>query len=197
MPWRHLGERRYSSYSFTTLALDGDEWSASRPGHALPLGKVPPVPIVREAGWAPEPIWIQSYVKSIFSVIKVCIHFLEMLCMLVCLWCLQRAYAVLMTVTVSHRTGSLVSLEPNMKMLVLQLDKWGLDDAHKDKQNKVYTSDFKVSFLGVGTSEIVFLNTGIKYDPEVLCNSKYSCVLVCRLVRRGKRKRLLELEVRR
>jgi hypothetical protein len=26
--WR---ERRYSSYSFTTSALDGDEWSASRP----------------------------------------------------------------------------------------------------------------------------------------------------------------------
>ncbi|XP_021922411.1 phosphatidylinositol 3,4,5-trisphosphate 3-phosphatase and dual-specificity protein phosphatase PTEN [Zootermopsis nevadensis] len=45
------------------------------------------------------------------------------------------------------RTGSLVSLEPNMKMLVLQLDKWGLDDAHKDKQNKVYTSDFKVSLF--------------------------------------------------
>jgi len=37
-----------------------------------------------------------------------------------------------------------------MKMLVLQLDKWGLDDAHKDKQNKVYTSDFKVSYLEVG-----------------------------------------------
>jgi hypothetical protein len=35
-------------------------------------------------------------------------------------------------------------------MLVLQLDKWGLDDAHKDKQNKVYTSDFKVSYLEVG-----------------------------------------------
>ncbi|PNF21051.1 Phosphatidylinositol 3,4,5-trisphosphate 3-phosphatase and dual-specificity protein phosphatase PTEN [Cryptotermes secundus] len=45
------------------------------------------------------------------------------------------------------RTGSLASLEPNMKMLVLQLDKWGLDDAHKDKQNKIYTSDFKVSLF--------------------------------------------------
>jgi hypothetical protein len=39
------GERRYSSYSFLTLALDGGEWSASRPGRALPLGKEPPVPI--------------------------------------------------------------------------------------------------------------------------------------------------------
>ncbi|XP_069700177.1 phosphatidylinositol 3,4,5-trisphosphate 3-phosphatase and dual-specificity protein phosphatase PTEN isoform X3 [Periplaneta americana] len=45
------------------------------------------------------------------------------------------------------RTGSLVSLEPNMKMLVLRLDKWGLDDAHKDKQNKIYTADFKVSLF--------------------------------------------------
>jgi hypothetical protein len=35
---RHEGawmERRYSSYSFSTSALDGDEWSASRPGSAL------------------------------------------------------------------------------------------------------------------------------------------------------------------
>jgi hypothetical protein len=28
------GERRYSSYSFSTLALDGGEWSASRPSRA-------------------------------------------------------------------------------------------------------------------------------------------------------------------
>jgi hypothetical protein len=53
------GERRYSSYSFTTSALDGGEWSASRPGRALPLGKGPPVPIGEEAGWAPEPVWTQ------------------------------------------------------------------------------------------------------------------------------------------
>jgi hypothetical protein len=53
------GERRYSSYSFTTSALDGVEWSASRPGRALPPGKGPPVPIVQEAGWAPEPVWAQ------------------------------------------------------------------------------------------------------------------------------------------
>jgi hypothetical protein len=32
-------ETRYSSYSFTTLALDGGEWSASRPGRALPPGE--------------------------------------------------------------------------------------------------------------------------------------------------------------
>jgi hypothetical protein len=44
-PWRHMGERRYSSYSFSTSALDGGEWSASRPGRALPPGKEHPVPI--------------------------------------------------------------------------------------------------------------------------------------------------------
>jgi hypothetical protein len=54
-----LGDRRYSSYSFLTSALEGGEWSASRPVRALPLGKEPPVPIVQEAGWAPEPVWTQ------------------------------------------------------------------------------------------------------------------------------------------
>jgi hypothetical protein len=50
----------YSSYLFTTSALDGGEWSASRPGSALAPGKGPPVPIVQEAGWAPEPVWTQA-----------------------------------------------------------------------------------------------------------------------------------------
>jgi hypothetical protein len=36
------GERRYSSYSFTTSAIDGDEWSASRPGRALTPGERTP-----------------------------------------------------------------------------------------------------------------------------------------------------------
>jgi hypothetical protein len=48
-----LGERRYS------LALEGGEWSASRPSRSLPPGKEPPVPIVQKAGWAPEPVWTQ------------------------------------------------------------------------------------------------------------------------------------------
>jgi hypothetical protein len=48
--WRRKGERKYSSYSLTTLALDGGEWSASCHGRALPPGKGPPVPIVQEAG---------------------------------------------------------------------------------------------------------------------------------------------------
>jgi hypothetical protein len=46
----HLGDRRYSSYSFLTSALEGGEWSASRPGRPLPPGKEHPVPIVQEAG---------------------------------------------------------------------------------------------------------------------------------------------------
>jgi hypothetical protein len=44
------GERRYSSYSFLTLALDGGEWSASRSGHALPWGKDPRYPLYRRLG---------------------------------------------------------------------------------------------------------------------------------------------------
>jgi hypothetical protein len=45
--------------NFLTPALEGGEWSASHPGRALPPGKEPPVPIVQEAGWAPEPVWTQ------------------------------------------------------------------------------------------------------------------------------------------
>jgi hypothetical protein len=45
------GERRFSSYSFSTSALDWGEWSASCPRERTP------VPIVQEVGWAPEPVW--------------------------------------------------------------------------------------------------------------------------------------------
>jgi hypothetical protein len=58
------GGEEYSSYSFTTSALDGGEWSASRPGRALPPGKGPPVPIGQEGGWAPEPVWTQRIVAK-------------------------------------------------------------------------------------------------------------------------------------
>jgi len=73
------GERKYSSYSFLTSALDGGDWSASRPGRALPPGKGPPVPIVQEAGWAPQPVWIQRLeekssavdrIPSVYSVVR-------------------------------------------------------------------------------------------------------------------------------
>jgi hypothetical protein len=57
----------YNFYSFMTSALDGCEWSASRPGCALPPGKGPPVPIVQEAGWAPEPVWTQGLEETSFA----------------------------------------------------------------------------------------------------------------------------------
>jgi hypothetical protein len=54
-PMEAQGERVYSSYSLKTSALDGGEWSASRPGRDLAPVKGPPVPTVQEAGWASEP----------------------------------------------------------------------------------------------------------------------------------------------
>jgi hypothetical protein len=54
------GGRMYSSYSFSTSALDGGERSASRPGRALTPGKEPPLPIGQEAGWAPDSVWTQE-----------------------------------------------------------------------------------------------------------------------------------------
>jgi hypothetical protein len=56
----HGEERRYSSYPYLTSALDGGEWLASCPGYTLSPGKGPPVPIVQEAGWAPELVWMQG-----------------------------------------------------------------------------------------------------------------------------------------
>jgi hypothetical protein len=61
------GERRYSSYSFSTSALDGGEWSASRPGRAFTPGQGPQVPIVQEAGCAPEPVWTQRIEEKSFA----------------------------------------------------------------------------------------------------------------------------------
>jgi hypothetical protein len=55
----------YSSYSSTTSELDGGEWSASRPGRALPPGKGSPVSIGQEAGWAPEPVWTERLEEKI------------------------------------------------------------------------------------------------------------------------------------
>jgi hypothetical protein len=42
MSRRRLGERKYSSYSFSTSGLDGGQWSASRPSRALALGERTP-----------------------------------------------------------------------------------------------------------------------------------------------------------
>jgi hypothetical protein len=66
-PCRWQGGEAHSSASFFTSALDGSEWSASRPGRALPRGKDPPVPIVQETGWAPELVWTQEAREKILS----------------------------------------------------------------------------------------------------------------------------------
>jgi hypothetical protein len=58
-PWRSLGEKSYSSYSFLTSALDGGEWSVSRLSCSLLLGKGPRVTIGQEAGWASKLVWTQ------------------------------------------------------------------------------------------------------------------------------------------
>jgi hypothetical protein len=52
------------------LILDLDtrwgEWSASHPGRNLPPGKGPPIPIVQEAGRAPEPVWTKRLEEKSF-----------------------------------------------------------------------------------------------------------------------------------
>jgi hypothetical protein len=50
---RHEGawaERRYSSYSFSTSALDRGEWTASRPAALYRRGKDPRYPLYRRLG---------------------------------------------------------------------------------------------------------------------------------------------------
>jgi hypothetical protein len=49
-PWNRQGEEDYSSYLFSTSALDVGEWSASRSGRALPTGKYPCYPLDRRLG---------------------------------------------------------------------------------------------------------------------------------------------------
>jgi hypothetical protein len=60
-----FGGREGIAPIFLTSALEGGEWSASRPGRALPPGKKPPVPSVQEAGWAPEPVWTQRIEEKV------------------------------------------------------------------------------------------------------------------------------------
>jgi len=44
--------------------------SATRPGRALTTGKGPTVPIVQEAGWAPEPVWTQRLEEKSFRLCR-------------------------------------------------------------------------------------------------------------------------------
>ena len=52
------GEQSYSSILSLTSALHLDEWSTSRP-RSFTLGNGP-VPIVKEARWAPGPVWTNA-----------------------------------------------------------------------------------------------------------------------------------------
>jgi hypothetical protein len=70
-PWRRLEERSYSSYSFSASALDGVSGQRQAPAALyLPPGKGPPVPIVQEAGWAPEPVWAQRLQEKSFRLCR-------------------------------------------------------------------------------------------------------------------------------
>jgi hypothetical protein len=64
------GERRYSFYSFSTSALDGGEWSTSRPCRAFAPGKWRAVPIVQETAWAPKPVWTQRLEEKSFRLCR-------------------------------------------------------------------------------------------------------------------------------
>jgi hypothetical protein len=68
-PRRHLGEKRYSSYSFSTSALDGDEWSASRPGRALAPGLGHRYPLYRRLG-GPQLVWTQRLEEKSFRLCR-------------------------------------------------------------------------------------------------------------------------------
>jgi hypothetical protein len=59
------GKRIYSSYSFTSSAPDGLSGQRHSPA-ALYLRERTLVPIVQEAGWAPEPVWTQRLEEKSF-----------------------------------------------------------------------------------------------------------------------------------
>jgi hypothetical protein len=53
-----VGEE-YSSYSFTTSALDGVSGQRHAPAALYSRGKGPQVPTEQKAGWASDPVWTQ------------------------------------------------------------------------------------------------------------------------------------------
>jgi hypothetical protein len=59
------GERRYSSYSFMSSALDEGKWSVSRPRERTP------VPSGQEAGLASEPVWTQKLEEKFFALLGI------------------------------------------------------------------------------------------------------------------------------
>jgi hypothetical protein len=62
--WRRRGERRYSSYSLMTSALDRGKWSGRRPGRALPPGKGPRYPLYRRLGMPQSRSGHRGYKKN-------------------------------------------------------------------------------------------------------------------------------------
>jgi hypothetical protein len=62
----HGGERRYSSYSYVTSALDGQHHALA----ALTPRERTPSTTGQEAGWAPEPVWTQRLEKKFSASVR-------------------------------------------------------------------------------------------------------------------------------
>jgi hypothetical protein len=81
-PWRRLGGEGYSSYSFLTSALDGGEWSASRPGRTFTPGERNP-----RTHWTGGWVYILILLVSFPIVFKVfCTYFVIMIIIPFHLW---------------------------------------------------------------------------------------------------------------
>jgi hypothetical protein len=63
-PWRRMRERRYSSYSFTTSALDGVSGQRHAPAALYPRGKDPRYPLDRKLGGPQSRSWHGGYRKN-------------------------------------------------------------------------------------------------------------------------------------
>jgi hypothetical protein len=68
--WKALGGEKIQLLLILDLGTRLGEMSASRSGRTLAPGKGPPVPIVQEAGWAPEPVWTQRLEKKSFRLCR-------------------------------------------------------------------------------------------------------------------------------
>ena len=55
LPWRHRGRVEILLYSFSNLGITWGWWLTPRPDRFILV--YDPVPIVREVGWAPGPVW--------------------------------------------------------------------------------------------------------------------------------------------
>jgi hypothetical protein len=69
-PGRRFGGEEIQLLLILYLDTKWGEWSASRLVRVLAPGKGPPVPIGQEAGWAPEPVWIQRLEEKSFRLCR-------------------------------------------------------------------------------------------------------------------------------